>query len=397
MKKVVVVVFVTLLAGCKEKEDDAITLLENQIELAVGDSTELKFTITPAGSANKDIYWNSSDPNTVYVKNGVIKARRLGQATITVTFYESRASSSCIVKVVPKRVEGVEISDTEIDIFVDDSYYISHTIIPSASTNRNVTWNSSDSDIASVNTNGLVTAYNVGVCTVTVKTEDGGFEASCVVNVKPVQVTGIAIKSSDDSDYSQVFYKNLFTGESMIIQYLIYPINATNKEVAFESSNDEVASIEYIEYQYYPRIVAKKAGNAEITATTVDGNHKATCVLTVRDIDIVEFATVRLAVGTEGNNTTGFYSVACAIFKISQFPTNSVNLIEIRIFPTTPDGVTVFIYPYSSLEYYSMWDEYRTPKIITAYGLQTYPAIGWKVEAEFEWMGKEYIISSIKQ
>ena len=189
--------------------------------------------------------------------------------------------------------------------------------------------------------------------------------------------------------------KALFPSPSSHYELTAYvdPPNAENTNILYESSDNSI--IEVISNdENNCRLVVHKAGTATITATSVDGNHKDTHVVTTTG-EIEEFTNLLLSVGTEGNSVTGFYSVAYARFWISQYSTNIVNLKEIRIYPTTFDGNTVFIYPYTTIEYLGDRDEYRTPKIITAQGLQTYPAIGWKVEAAFTWNNKEYHISYI--
>jgi hypothetical protein len=58
------------------------------------------------------------------------------------------------------------------------------TVAPSGATNKNVTWSSSNTAIATVGSTGIVTAKRVtGSCVITVRTTDGGFTATCAVSV----------------------------------------------------------------------------------------------------------------------------------------------------------------------------------------------------------------------
>ncbi len=69
---------------------------------------------------------------------------------------------------------------------------LSATITPDDATNQNVTWKSSDPNIATVDANGKIRALKPGTATITVITEDGGKTATCTVTVEP----GDPLKSS---------------------------------------------------------------------------------------------------------------------------------------------------------------------------------------------------------
>jgi hypothetical protein len=103
------------------------------------------------------------------------------------------------------------------------------------------------------------------------------------------------------------------------------------------------------------------------------------------------YASIQLCVGTEGTSHNGFYSYVCAEFSLLECIPD-VYIEEIKI--TYNGEKNVFTYPNIGRVQGGF---YRTPLIITGQGLETYPAFGWKVEATFEWEGKEYRISSIKQ
>lgn len=81
-------------------------------------------------------------------------------------------------------VSGVTINKPILDLKVSDSSSILLAIItPSNATNKNVTWSTSDANIATVDANGNVTAIAPGSATITVRTVDGGKTSSCVVTV----------------------------------------------------------------------------------------------------------------------------------------------------------------------------------------------------------------------
>ena len=83
-------------------------------------------------------------------------------------------------------VEGIELDKTEITLGDAGKTQEQLKVIftPSYATNKNVGWSSDDEAVATVDENGLVTAVAVGETTIRVKTEDGGFEATCAVKVE---------------------------------------------------------------------------------------------------------------------------------------------------------------------------------------------------------------------
>ena len=67
------------------------------------------------------------------------------------------------------------------------------TVLPENATNKNVVYSVDDESILSVDQDGNITGLSLGIATVTVTTEDGGFTASAEITVIPVQVTGVSI------------------------------------------------------------------------------------------------------------------------------------------------------------------------------------------------------------
>ncbi|GAB1857218.1 hypothetical protein MHTCC0001_20540 [Flavobacteriaceae bacterium MHTCC 0001] len=78
---------------------------------------------------------------------------------------------------------GVSVAPTSLSLNVGETSSLTATITPSDATNQAVTWSSSDSSIASVNSNGMVTAVAEGTATITVTTDDGNFSDLSTVTV----------------------------------------------------------------------------------------------------------------------------------------------------------------------------------------------------------------------
>ena len=106
------------------------------------------------------------------------------------------------------KVTGVSLNKTSAEIYLnnDTGFSVSATVSPSNATNKNITWSSSNSNIASVN-NGYITAHNPGAAIITVKTVDGNKQASINVVVKKKVI--VIIGASQVT--RMVWYKNSYS------------------------------------------------------------------------------------------------------------------------------------------------------------------------------------------
>lgn len=153
---------------------------------AIGKSEKLTATVEPDDATNKNVTWSSSNPSVATVDNGVVTAVGEGTAVITVTTEDGGKTATCTVTVriettIP--VEGVSLDTTTLYMTkTGQSAKITATVVPANATNKNVTWSSSNTDVATVD-NGIVTAVGNGEAIITVTTEDGGKTATCTVTV----------------------------------------------------------------------------------------------------------------------------------------------------------------------------------------------------------------------
>lgn len=118
-----------------------------------------------------------------------------GTGAITITVSNGAKSSNYALKVVkagtpgpdpePETVPvtGVSLNKRSMELEVGKSEQLTATVAPNNATNKNVTWFSSNSDVATVDGNGKVTAIEAGNATITVTTEDGNKTATCMVTV----------------------------------------------------------------------------------------------------------------------------------------------------------------------------------------------------------------------
>ena len=122
--------------------------------------------------------WSSSAPAVATVdENGRVTALANGETEISVG-----GVKVCSVTV-RTSVTGVELDRDTLRLTVGDREQLTATVSPETATDKSLTWSSSDSEVASVGADGLVTAHKPGTAEITVTTGDGGFTASCTVSV----------------------------------------------------------------------------------------------------------------------------------------------------------------------------------------------------------------------
>ena len=122
-------------------------------------------------------YWSS----TLYAKSPT------GASILGVDGVAERCSGFCIRPVLGKyehkSVTGVSLDRGTLTMVVGSTRQLSAIVTPSGIKNPKLSWTSSDPGVATVAKDGTVTAVSVGTTTVTVKTVDGGFTATCAVTV----------------------------------------------------------------------------------------------------------------------------------------------------------------------------------------------------------------------
>ena len=174
-----------------------VTLSDAALFLTVGSTGFLGYAVTPANATNAEVTWSSSNPSAATVsEEGLVTGLAVGSSTVTATTTDGNFTASCAVVVYVPAVTGVSISPAELALTAGESGKLSQVIAPSGATNKYVSWSSSDTTKATVSASGLVTAIAGGSATITATTSDGGYTATCPVNVyNPASWTNVAASS----------------------------------------------------------------------------------------------------------------------------------------------------------------------------------------------------------
>lgn len=249
----------------------SITLNTTAVTLKATETATLTTTILPATTTNKAVTWKSDNEAIATVDaNGVVTAIAVGEANITATTTDgTNLSATCKVTVEQTFASSISLDKTSISLKATESETLKATILPATTTNQAVTWKSDNEAIATVDANGVVTAHEVGVATITATTTDGtNLSASCTVNVIHTQASSITL------NMTEVSLKALETAE---LSVEILPATTTNKVVTWKSDNEAIAKVDA-----NGMVTAIAVGETTITATTTDGsNLSASCKVTV--------------------------------------------------------------------------------------------------------------------
>lgn len=165
-----------------------VSLDKTSLTMTEGDSQTLIATITPSDATDKSVIWSSSSDSVAAVDaNGTVTAIGAGSATITVRTDDGGCVAECDVTVNAKvyPVKGVTLNKSSLTMAAGDSQTLTATIFPANATNKNVTWASSNTSVATVDADGKVTCLSDGKAVITVKTDEGGYTALCNVKTVP--------------------------------------------------------------------------------------------------------------------------------------------------------------------------------------------------------------------
>ena len=201
----------------------------------------------------------------------------MNKPLLSVCFFFGCISVSCdkAPKEEPVPVTGITISPISLALTEGESGELTVKVLPADADNQKVYW-SCDNPCVSVMNNGKVTAVSPGTATVTVRTDEGGFEAKCSV-VSKERIYPVSSVSLNEKNLS------LFRGRTATLVATVEPSNATNKKLTWSSSNSDVVRVDD------GVILAVDEGTAVVTVESEDGAHKASCDVTVT-INVVDLS-----------------------------------------------------------------------------------------------------------
>lgn len=210
------------------------------------------------------------DDESTYKKVKKLDSKRPGKYKVTYEITDEiahKAKKTVIYKVLSSvEVSSITLSSKAKTLYLggkaaQSKYKLKvKKIKPAKATTKKVTYQSSNSSIATVSGKGLIRAKKPGTVTVTVKAADGsGTKATCKIKVCRY-VSGITLSAAG---------KVLDVGNAMQLRAAVTPGDATNKKVKYTSSDSSIATV-----SEFGSVRALRPGTVTITAKATDGSGK---------------------------------------------------------------------------------------------------------------------------
>ena len=237
--------------------------------LFVGDSVNVKYSIDPPNTTNAGQYgidWSSSDNSVFTVMEGKVKGLKAGKAKLTATIKGTNVFSEIEIIVKPVLPSAIELNITSGQVELGQTIKLIAKIKPDNTTDKDLVWESSDSNIASV-VDGEVIGKKEGEVVITVKTKEGSISGTAKIKVFTVKATKITLNQT------QV---EIMPGQSFVLTAEVSPQNAHNKDLVWSSSNSLIATVDQ-----YGNVIGKKEGEVVITVKTKEGSISATAKIKV--------------------------------------------------------------------------------------------------------------------
>lgn len=185
--------------------------------------------------------------------------------------------------------ESIALDRKQAQILVGGTLQLEATVLPADADNTKAAWTSSDTTVAEVDEDGVITAKQKGTAVITAKTTDGtALSDSCTVTViQPVNEVHISYTEKENEEGTAADYKEILlhsSNQKLFLTATVGPEDADNKEIIWTSSNEQIAVLERITDNSY---ALNHINGAENEGTTVirleakDGNGAETYVRVV--------------------------------------------------------------------------------------------------------------------
>lgn len=226
----------------------------NVVELTATSTSGLPIKYTATDESIAEIYSQGGKKFVEFLKPGTvsIRANQVGNENYNEA---DRVSKSVTVA---SLVKEVILNQTSVNLNEGDTYQLTAIISPSDAPNKTLEWSSSNTEVATVDADGKITAIKQGQTTITAKTTDGSnITSTCEVKVLKL-VSGIVLNVSSAS---------LAEGQTLQLNATITPEQADDKTLQWISSNEAIATVDQSGL-----VTAVAKGSAKIRVESVDGS-----------------------------------------------------------------------------------------------------------------------------
>lgn len=224
----------SLTVGKNEYDEDII--------LYIGQSGTVDCKVYPSDATNPSLSYSSSDGDVLSVyPSGKFVAEGVGTATITVSSIENDDIADKITVTVSEIApEKIEIDNIPTELHVEEKHMLEVEFTPKNTSDKSVTWESSDKSVLSVSKSGSLTAKKEGTATITVTSvADPTLTASVEITVLPksedpiIPAESLTVKADESVGY---------IGSTLKLSAALYPADADGK-IEWYSSNEKIATV----------------------------------------------------------------------------------------------------------------------------------------------------------
>lgn len=268
---------------------------EHDSSRSLPESYQVTATLKPAYPSNMNVFWSSSNPKVAVVSNNspavlnttmsdpnfglwqiteTITPLSNGTTVIKVTTADGSKTDTVTI-VVTTPVTGLSMSAMPILLNPTKLYTLQATVLPTTATNRSLIWESTNTAIATVDSNGVVKAITSGSCGISATSVDGDYSAIAEVSVV-TPLVGVQLLVNTPLP--------IHTNDMVQILVVMVPTTASNQQFTWTVTDGVDGNIFTTGPPQNGNIVyldAVQAGNSVFTVTTADGNKQASINLQV--------------------------------------------------------------------------------------------------------------------
>ena len=252
-----------------------ITIREDGLNLATDQYGYLHATVLPNEANDKSIVWSSTDPGIATVTQaGQVKGVRRGECSIIATSKSNPNVYAAVPVRVIQRVTGIVFTNGQVSLPIQSQAQLTWEVQPADATIKDVTFTSSNRNVATVDANGLVTGYTRGTSVITATATDGSNRRGQIRVTVTQPVEGVSIQYG-------VYHVQL--DRTLNIKAVIQPSNANNQNVHFSIGDEYIATV--TDQKNIGRVRGWHAGTTTITGVTEDGGYSASAEIRVGDFN----------------------------------------------------------------------------------------------------------------
>lgn len=215
---------------------EKISMSETEVTGQMSDGGyQLFATITPTTATNKNVKWTSSNTKIATVdENGHVTYVKPGKVTIIATSEAKPELMAMCEFTITEPVKSISLDTKSISLLVGENYRLTYVVLPETAYDRSVTFTTMDSSVATVTSNGLITAKKAGTTYITVTTTDGKLSQVCTVTVKQA-ATSLKLDATA---------LVLDAGETYTLEATFTPKTTTESKLRWASNDTSVAKVD---------------------------------------------------------------------------------------------------------------------------------------------------------